>query len=256
MTLRNFRSEEILTVTGTKIWLTTFNDLITLLLVFFVLIYSLSHVDKTKVKHFQNALQSGLGVLLEGKPVDISDGQVQSAPVIEYEPSITSDQLPITIGEQVIKTTMQEFMRKVENLQSGAEQTTGGAPQGIRISLENSVLFKLGRADISPAGRPVLDKVGAVIHELAATVRIEGHTDDIPIHTQRFPSNWELSIARAVRVLRYLTETAQVPPQRLSAVGYGDSRPLVANHDPKSRAQNRRVEIVLEIKEEEKGYVQ
>ena len=122
---------------------------------------------------------------------------------------------------------------------------------GAHLSFEDGVLFDFGQADISSSGYGVLDRIVNVIRKMPYPIRIEGHTDNIPIHTKRFPSNWELSTARAVNVLKYFINAGQIDPRRLSAVGYGDSKPLVANESPRQRAKNRRVEIVL-IKEARK----
>ena len=121
-------------------------------------------------------------------------------------------------------------------------------PKGARIQLENRVLFDLGMADINPEGLPVLDKVGNAVLTVSNRVRVEGHTDDIPIHTYEYPSNWELSTARAVNVVKYLINRHGINPSRLSAVGYGESKPIASNDSRENRAKNRRVELVL-IKE-------
>ncbi len=96
-----------------------------------------------------------------------------------------------------------------------------------------------------PKSIPLLKKVAFIISKTSYAVRIEGHTDNLPIHTSKFPSNWELSTARAVNVLRYFTEKEKVSMQRLSAVGFGEFQPIIANDKPEHRAKNRRVEIVF-----------
>ena len=121
--------------------------------------------------------------------------------------------------------------------------------RGARLRFEDAILFDFGRADINPAGFSFLDRISGVIHQIQGPVRIEGHTDDVPINTKRFPSNWELSTARAVNVVKYFVESCNIKPQRLSAVGYGQSKPLFSNDSAEHRAKNRRVEIVL-VREE------
>jgi len=116
---------------------------------------------------------------------------------------------------------------------------------GVTINLEGSVAFEPGIADINPRVFPALKGIGKLINKIPNAVRVEGHSDNIPISTPKFPSNWELSIARAVNVTKYLIEHANVSPLRLSAAGYGDSKPLIPNDTAKHRAKNRRVEIVL-----------
>jgi len=117
--------------------------------------------------------------------------------------------------------------------------------QGTHITFEYFLLFSFGKADINPGGMAFLEKMAALIQKIPYPVRVEGHTDNVPIHTVRYPSNWELSIAKAVSVVKYFAESGKINPQRLSAVGYGQTRPLVSNDSPANRTRNRRVEIVL-----------
>jgi len=117
--------------------------------------------------------------------------------------------------------------------------------QGTRISFEDQVLFNFGRAAINPAGFVFLDKIADALDKMPHAVRVEGHTDNVPIQTRRFPSNWELSVARAVNVVKYFAEVSNIDPKRLSAVGYGESRPVAPNDTRANRAKNRRVEIFL-----------
>ena len=113
------------------------------------------------------------------------------------------------------------------------------------MRLSDRALFDVGVASVSPQAFPLLKKVGAIIAETRYEVRVEGHTDDVPISTVQFPSNWELSTARAVNVLRYFIETYQVPRDRLAAEGFGEFQPLVPNSSSENRAKNRRVEIIF-----------
>ena len=117
--------------------------------------------------------------------------------------------------------------------------------EGLIMRLSEHALFDQGSADISAEALPLLDKIGAIISKTAYLIRIEGHTDNLPIHTELFPSNWELSTARAVNVLRYFIKNHNIDPQRLAAEGFGEFHPLVANDSPENRAKNRRVEIIF-----------
>ncbi len=228
-------------------WLTTFNDLVTLLMVFFVLMFSLSSIDTKKMSDFQNALQSGLGILREGKQssVAVQEAQmVKDMSNIGTQPEGREAAQPQQNMQQTIETALESLGADI-----GIQVTY--TEQGAHLSFKDGVLFDFGRADINSTGFGVLDRIGNVIKKMPYPIRIEGHTDNVPIHTQKFPSNWELSTARAVNVLKYFTDAGQIDPRRLSAVGYGDSKPLVANDSPRHRAKNRRVEIVL-IKEDKK----
>ena len=117
--------------------------------------------------------------------------------------------------------------------------------EGLIMRLSEHALFDQGSADISAEALPLLDKIGAIISKTAYLIRIEGHTDNLPIHTELFPSNWELSTARAVNVLRYFIKNHNIDPRRLAAEGFGEFHPLVANDSPENRAKNRRVEIIF-----------
>ena len=222
-------------------WLTTFNDLVTLLMVFFVLLFTMSSVDAKKMQDFQYALQSGLGILKEGQKVNISITTTQPVEDMSHigtQPQgvKTSPKKPLTglSGDALMKSLEADFGIQVTH-----------SHQGIRLSFEDQILFNFGKAGINPAGTALLDQIAKAIQQLPDAVRVEGHTDNIPIQTARFPSNWELSVARAVNVVKYFAEACNVDPHRLSAVGYGESRPLVANDSPANRMKNRRVEILL-----------
>lgn len=230
-------------------WLTTFNDLVTLLMVFFVLLFTMSTIDTRKMQDFQYALQSGLGILETGKKVAVTVKRTQ--PVDDMSHIMTQAE-----GEQTKKGSSpsgDEWVDQVRQLTKadlGIEVTD--IDQGTRLSFEDQVLFNFGRAAINPAGFALLDQIAAVLRKMPYAVRVEGHTDNVPIQTRRFPSNWELSVARAVNVVKYFAEVSNIDPKRLSAVGYGESRPVAPNDTPPNRVKNRRVEILLltEVKEE------
>ncbi len=134
---------------------------------------------------------------------------------------------------------------RVKRLEELKGITTRETRRGILIRLENEVLFDSGKADIKPAAIQSLDKIAEILKDIPNSIRVEGHTDNIPINTERFPSNWELSTQRALAVVSYLIEKVGIDPARLSAAGYGESRPLVANDSAAARARNRRVEILV-----------
>ena len=222
-------------------WLTTFNDLVTLLMVFFVLLFTMGSVDTKAMEEFKNALQSGLGIMGEGSFVSIevrnSRQDLDNAALLrqadgEVEP--VDDQQEAGPIDEALETFAAEPGINVSY-----------SNQGAHITFEDFLLFDFGKADINSGGLAFLDKLAVLIQKIPHPVRVEGHTDNVPIHTARFPSNWELSIARAVSVVKYFAESGKINPQRLSAVGYGETRPLVPNDSPANRTRNRRVEIVL-----------
>jgi chemotaxis protein MotB len=222
-------------------WLTTFNDLVTLLMVFFVLLFTMSSIDAKQMQNFQYGLQSGLGLFEAGQMVNVSieaAQPVEDLTQIDTQPEGAKDpereRLTALLSDELMKSSETDFEIQVTETH-----------QGIRLSFEDQILFDFGKADINPAGYTLLNQVLKAIKKVRNPLRVEGHTDNIPIRTARFPSNWELSVARAVNVVKYFTEVGLINPHRLSAVGYGQSRPVVANDTPAHRMKNRRVEILL-----------
>ena len=209
-------------------WLTTFNDMITLLMVFFVLLFTMGSMDVRRFKNFQNALQSAMGVMRPGThaPIGIIS-EDKSSPAIAAE----SD------GENKIKNM--EQLEKTEGLE--AEYTR----KGIQLILDDNLLFNSGSALLNHKGMAMLQRVAKIIAPLNRVVRVEGHTDNIPIANGIYPSNWELSTARAVCVVKYLHQNGKIPAGNLQAAGYGSSKPRALNDSEQNRSRNRRVEIIL-----------
>jgi chemotaxis protein MotB len=210
-------------------WLTTFNDLITLLMVFFVMLFAMGNLDVHRFQRFQNALQSGVGILNAGKhaPVGILSEKAGDAP-----PHFSQDQASGQLSQ----------LDKTQGLE--AEYTQ----RGIQLILNDELLFTSGSARLTPQGVALLKRVARIIGPLDRRIRVEGHTDNVPISTERYPSNWELSTARAVQVVKYLSRYGHIPAANLSAAGYGASRPRAVNDSQSGRAKNRRVEIILQQK--------
>ena len=222
-------------------WLTTFNDLVTLLMVFFVLLFTMSSIDTKKMGEFQYALQSGLGILKEGQRASISVSKSQ--PIDDMSHIRTQAEGGDSRQETQPSLKLASAVRKLTEADLGIQVTH--SDEGTRLAFADQVLFDFGKDIINPEGFPFLDKIAQVLADVPYPLRVEGHTDNVPIRTRRFPSNWELSIARAVNVVKYFAQVSNIEPRRLSAVGYGESRPLVKNDTPSNRAKNRRVEILL-----------
>jgi chemotaxis protein MotB len=235
MSRRRIKEQE-----GGARWLTTFNDLITLLMVFFVLLFTLASTDAGKLKQFQFSVMKGLGVLEkgEGAPVGVIESFGDKGSTIG---AIKGKMIPGG-GESI-----EDYIEALKSFE-GTEIRLRGKDQV--MSLDGTALFESGSADISPGAFPVLNELLKIIEAHSCRVRVEGHTDNVPIFTERFDSNWELSTARAVSIVKYFIEKGNIAPERLSAVGYGELRPLGPNDTPERRARNRRVEIVL-VKSEE-----
>lgn len=219
---------------GSPAWMTTFGDMMTLLLVFFVLLYSFSSMDVQKFKGFISALQSQLGVLKGGQ-------------TITPNPNIDAG----TIGEDYAQApeNIREVQKELNNYiaQNNLEDRVDVEQKrkGLVISLTGGILYELGRAEIRDQGREVLAMISDTLKDIPNDIMIEGHTDNLPIRTDEFPSNWELSTARAVNVIKFLIEERNFDPVRLSAAGYSEYRPVADNDTAEGRAENRRVEVVV-----------
>lgn len=148
-----------------------------------------------------------------------------------------------------LQDTYDELLSELEEQMKKGEVTITKLADQLKVNILDRVLFPSGEAGITPDGIRILTKVGGILRQVQdKRIRIEGHTDNVPIHSNLqddFPTNWELSVARATNVVRFLTEEMHVDPQLLEATGFGEYQPIATNKTPKGRAQNRRIEIVL-----------
>jgi chemotaxis protein MotB len=229
-------------------WLTTFNDLVTLLMVFFVLLFSLSSIDVTRLKEALDSLQSGLGVLLPGSRTEVGlvgamPEDVSPAVMTESEKQEIDSRVEFEEGLGERKAEMITLLGEISGVEAVATEA------GVVVSVSDALLFESGSATISPGAHGLLNGIALALNPFSYPVRAEGHTDDRPISTSRYPSNWELSADRAVKVVKYLHENGRILPWRLSAIGYGESKPKADNSTPAGRALNRRVEIFVNMEE-------
>lgn len=216
-------------------WLITYADLITLLLVFFIVLYAGSQEDSRKFAVLAQSLRAAFNNIA-------LDGSGGSSPVFTGSGAASAGG-----GQQ----QLEDFQSLAALLQRVAEER--GLADRIDLRLEedriviglgSDLLFASGSAQVRPSAEPVLAAVAAALREKPNAIRVEGHTDDVPISTAEFPSNWELSAARATAVARRLI-AAGVPATRVEAAAYADTRPRADNRTPEGRAANRRAEIVV-----------
>jgi len=193
---------------------------------------SFSAMEEAKIMQFVKSFVNAVSILPGGVKFDSGSTVLPgSADIID-----SSDNLAKIYSE------LEELS---DRLSQENDMTVAYSPKGLVMRLSDHALFDVAVATLSPQAIPLLNKVGEIIARTSVEVRIEGHTDDLPIRTAQFPSNWELSTARAVNVLRYFIETGGIANQRLSAVGFGEFQPVVPNDSLTHRAQNRRVEIIF-----------
>ena len=233
-------------------WLISYADFVTLLFAFFVVMYSISSVNEGKYKTFSNSLS----IAFASRPGSASTGIAPNQQ--EQMLKALVDNRTARMGEQQRK--IQERMKKLESgisqvMLSMINQGLVGVSQskrGVVIDISASSLFKTGDATLQPEVLDVLQQVAAVLSREDQSIEVEGHTDDVPIKTVQFPSNWELSSARASSVTRMLIDNG-VQAKRLSVVGLADNQPLVPNDSPENRAKNRRVTITILSPNVERG---
>jgi chemotaxis protein MotB len=219
-------------------WLLTYADLITLLMVFFVVLYSMSSADTTKFKRISASLEQAFNVdVLQGQTaISISDGTAEAPPV---DSTISDAEVP------QISRLQGQIASVLDGVPQSPDVTVTTDREGIVIRLSGSYLFDSGRAELKPNSWAVLDTIATNLKMIDNEIRVDGHTDSTPIDSPVYPTNWELSTARALAVTRYLTETDGVQSTRLMAAGFGEFRPLYVNDTREHRALNRRVEIHL-----------
>ncbi len=211
--------------------MTTFSDLMSLLMCFFVLLLSFSEMDVAKFKEVAGSLRNAFGVQREEVVFDIPKG------------------LDIVSREFQVQFTVEELLERIKaavklELIKGEIQIES-LEDRIVLRLKDRLVFAPGSATLTPAAKRILDSLGDIFRLFDGEIVVAGHTDDTPIRGGPFKSNWELSAARAVSVVEYLLKKNYVLPEQISAVGYGPSRPLYPNDTPEHRAANRRVEIIL-----------
>lgn len=217
-------------------WQMVYTGFILIMLCFFILLTSFVSLDPSKITRFVSSFSSAVSVLSGGKSIDPGDV------LLDVQVQLTArEDLVARLFEQVRQASQAEGLDQV-SLQR--------TPRGVVLTLADKLLFDTGEARFSTEAYPRMAKIGRLVRTIGVPVEIEGHTDDRPIATTRYPSNWELSTARAVTVLRYLTETLDVTPERLSAVGFAEFQPVVPNDSDAHRALNRRVDLIFKIDDE------
>ena len=221
---------------GTPAYMMTWSDICTLLLCFFVLLLSMSTIDPAKFNSAASSFQNAFSGVLESFPSVLITKDV-------FVPKMGGDQQNKRMSIEAAK----QIRKKIEeqNLEDAIKvQVT---ESGIAIKIADPVGFDVGRADIKPSLYATLSDIANVINAApTSNIRVEGHTDNVPINTPQFPSNWELSAARALNVVRFMSQRGNINPARLSAIGYGEHRPLVSNATAEGRRSNRRIEIFVD----------
>ncbi len=246
-------------------WLVSYADFITLLFAVFVTMYAMSQTDKKKVEEVAASLRESFGYSNQAaagqrgvlqsqdiKPIPAIKPEMAVIPMVNKMPPAGPRQGGMDKGRGKGKAEEKEF-REIQSaieaylVKHGAQNkvSLGVTRRGLVVSLKEAGFFDSGSAVIKPAGYQLLNTIIEAMTQYSNPLRVEGHTDNVPISTPIFPSNWELSVSRATTVLRYIQKNYDVDPGTLSATGYGEFRPTAENSTAEGRSKNRRVDIVL-----------
>lgn len=228
-------------------WLVSYADFITLLFAFFVVMYAISSVNEGKYKVLSNSLSNAFTNTTAksgGQPIAV----MQGAPPIPSRPIAKPDKLPdLKKAEQrtKMKNIAGDIMQALQPLVAQGKVRLLETSRGVTIEINDSILFPAGQSRLQPASISAMLAIAQVLAASDFPITIEGHTDNVPISTPQFPSNWELSAMRATTVLRLFNDGG-VGAERLTAIGYGETRPLETNTTVEGRARNRRVSILID----------
>jgi chemotaxis protein MotB len=233
-------------------WMISYADFVTLLFAFFVVMYAISSVNEEKYKTFSHSLTTAFADRPPVLPAELAGRQPEStfkAVVDKRTARLGEEQRKIEDQMKKLGSGLGEVMAPM--IEQGAVSVSQ-TRRGVVIDISASVLFRTGEATLQPGMEDVLRKVAAVLAREAWPIEVEGHSDDVPISTAQFPSNWELSSARASSVARALIGNG-VPAKRIAVVGLAENQPLLPNDSPENRAKNRRVVITILSPNMERG---
>ncbi len=227
-------------------WLVTYGDMITLMMVFFVVLYAMANTD---LQNFQKIALS-LRIAFNGQ------SQFPSSEVLQTQPDTSQASVTDTNAAPLFFDNLppkrRDFVRISTELNSYAQElgVTGDisvnmSMEGVIISLSEKLTFEPGEAGLRPEVVKVLDRVVEMLVPIDNKIRVEGHTDSIPTNNPLYPTNWELSVLRSVSVVRYLIEEGNIAPERIQAAGNAEFKPVATNDTRANRALNRRIDIII-----------
>lgn len=247
---------------GQPEWLATFADLMSLLMCFFVLLLSFSEMDLQKYKQVAGSMKFAFGIQRKVEADTIPRGT--SVIKQEFSPGKPEPTVMPIINQQTNDDSQPEIRfdmpipEQIQELQEILEETLAReidedilevliSEEGVMIRVREADAFPSGSAALQPRIIPVLEKVQATLNDTRGRIIVSGHTDNVPINTTIYPSNWVLSAARAASVVHYLAETAFTDPGRIELRAYADTQPVAENNTSENRAKNRRIEINLRV---------
>ncbi|AGK95264.1 OmpA/MotB family protein [Clostridium pasteurianum] len=231
---------------NTERYMLTYSDMITLLMMFFIIMYASSNVDATKYKEisdsFKIAFSGRQTIVGSGNSMDIKNKPNRSS--TEYNGQVQNDKTNQAEEDRLkqVKQIIDDYIKQ-NNMSTSA--STQIEERGLVISIQDTLFFDSGKADVKPEFQKRIVEIGKILNTIDNYIRIEGHTDNVPISNYKYVDNLDLSTARANAVLRVLENQSNINPKRLASMGYGDQRPVADNNTDAGRARNRRVDIVV-----------
>jgi chemotaxis protein MotB len=221
---------------GGNEWLATYGDLVTLLLCFFILLYSMSTIDAQKFKALANSMQQ-IGISSQGGSVITSAGDS----ILDMDGIRTTKEMG-NIYVQIEKLIKEKELDKDISLSKNEN--------GILLRFSDEILFDSGQADLKTNSKSTLGQIAQILKKHNKNIKVEGHTDNIPIETSKYANNWELSTARAISVVKFFTqelsEKERLDPKKFEVSGYGEYHPVAPNDSESNRRKNRRIEVLIE----------
>lgn len=233
-------------------WLVSYADFITLLFAFFVVLYASSQVDKKKVGQLATAIQQAF------QDMGVFQGKSKTPPIVTSLESASSREAAAELARLAQDKDVEPAMSRADLPGLKHELETALAPEiqrrevalhvgpeGLVVSLREIGFFNSGSATLRPQSEEAFGRIASLLMQYDCSIRIEGHTDNVPIHTSQFASNWELSTARSTEVIRKFILQYRFSPERLSAAGYGEYHPAASNDSEDGRRMNRRIDLVI-----------
>lgn len=236
MNLNNNKREDV-----ENYWMVTYSDMITIVLCFFIVLFTISTNETSLLNQIKVALDSKVN-LLEDENSRLSRNNEQ---LTKEKESLLVKLFQTTNIEDEIDNSNEDFIKYLRENGLLNDVDIINEDMGVKIRFKNSILFDSGHAEISSDGKLILDKIGDKIMKIDNMVRIEGFTDNVKTNTNRYASNWELSVDRAINVVKYFVNEKNIREDRMSVIGWGEQNPIATNDTPKGRAQNRRIEITI-----------
>jgi chemotaxis protein MotB len=224
-------------------WLISYADFITLLFAFFVVMYAISSVNETKYKNVSGALENAFSGPVPKSTKDQSKGTMHSGsnPTLEQVAKAIAEQRK---QQEKMAEVARDLTQALGPLINQGKVNVSRNARGVKVDISDSVLFAQGQAELNGASIGLLKTLSSVIKDKTIRLEVGGHTDDVPIHNPSFPSNWELSAVRASTVVRLFRDQG-VDEYRMTAVGYGSTRPVLPNDTAAARMRNRRVSLMI-----------